>query len=708
VPRLRAAPLANLLAAYAAAGVDGSEPLFAAAALALGMANDGIAAEHPQAAGAADGIARGSAAAAAAPSAPSAPSVPLRLLAADSSSPGSVSPSDGGLATSTSTQTSPLPPPASALPPPAAAPPPHPPAAAAAALPLPPLELPTLACILRAFSAAGVEAGLLFDAAAAELPPRLSLTPDLAVSAATLASTAWAFAHAKGAAAAAHTPAVLAAMVPAALLALPSDKDESALAELAAAFATAAVPAPALLDAIASCLLKRGFRRCLPSDLCALAWAFTASSTAADALLDAVAAEATHRRLLGFAGHDVARMLWAMVVTESPGSRAPPRAMAAPLAARLHLFEAAARSDEVLGSMAAWPDYPRSLTNVLGAFVSVGIRCGRLFATAAGVMLARGFAAFTSETVAETLWAFAAHGSSASPDVDEKLFEALAAETAVRLRVEHPFGSELDLGRILWAFTVGSDGRGSRGEHALALYAALVPRVESAVCGGSLEAFTLSIVHAWQLYMELELCAELTAALGIDLGKEAGAGLMLPPSVRSACKEANEAESGEHVHLASALQLLSMPAPGSGGGGAAAPATAHFEADVASVLARLHPKFTRGARCERTGLAMGFAWRERRICIEADGPLRFLQPAGGGSPPVPDGRTLLKRRLLRAAGWKVACVPFFHWARCEDAPRDYVVRGGRERSLEEKKKVIRAALKLADPNGEALGTHAWR
>ena len=32
----------------------------------------------------------------------------------------------------------------------------------------------------------------------------------------------------------------------------------------------------------------------------------------------------------------------------------------------------------------------------------------------------------------------------------------------------------------------------------------------------------------------------------------------------------------------------------------------------------------------------------------------------------------------------------------------------RENRAEEKKKAVRAALKLADPSGQALGTHAWR
>ena len=49
---------------------------------------------------------------------------------------------------------------------------------------------------------------------------------------------------------------------------------------------------------------------------------------------------------------------------------------------------------------------------------------------------------------------------------------------------------------------------------------------------------------------------------------------------------------------------------------------------------------------------------------------------------------------LRAAGWHLAIVPFYTWERCDDAPRDFALRS--ERGTDDKKKVIRAALKLAD------------
>ena len=45
---------------------------------------------------------------------------------------------------------------------------------------------------------------------------------------------------------------------------------------------------------------------------------------------------------------------------------------------------------------------------------------------------------------------------------------------------------------------------------------------------------------------------------------------------------------------------------------------------------------------------------------EADGPSHFLLPDGRGARK-PNGPTLLKRRLLAAAGWRVISVPFYEW-----------------------------------------------
>ena len=57
-------------------------------------------------------------------------------------------------------------------------------------------------------------------------------------------------------------------------------------------------------------------------------------------------------------------------------------------------------------------------------------------------------------------------------------------------------------------------------------------------------------------------------------------------------------------------------------------------------------------------------WRcpRSRVAIEVDGPSHFLLPDGRGVRK-PTGPTLLKRRLLAAAGWRVISVPFYEWGR---------------------------------------------
>ena len=58
------------------------------------------------------------------------------------------------------------------------------------------------------------------------------------------------------------------------------------------------------------------------------------------------------------------------------------------------------------------------------------------------------------------------------------------------------------------------------------------------------------------------------------------------------------------------------------------------------------------------GYSVDFALVDERIAIEVDGPSHFLEPDGRGPP---NGHTLLKRRLLRAAGWRLVSVPFYEW-----------------------------------------------
>jgi len=61
-----------------------------------------------------------------------------------------------------------------------------------------------------------------------------------------------------------------------------------------------------------------------------------------------------------------------------------------------------------------------------------------------------------------------------------------------------------------------------------------------------------------------------------------------------------------------------------------------------------------------------------KIAVEPEGPARFT----GTEPRRPLGSTLLRRRLLRLAGWEVVSVPFFEWDRLfgDEEKADYLGR----------------------------------
>ena len=82
-----------------------------------------------------------------------------------------------------------------------------------------------------------------------------------------------------------------------------------------------------------------------------------------------------------------------------------------------------------------------------------------------------------------------------------------------------------------------------------------------------------------------------------------------------------------------------------------------LQRSVAAALAAVRFGFEEEYVEPRTGYSLDLALPSSRIAIEVDGPTRFLLPDGR----EPNGPTLLKRRLLAAAGWRVISVPFFEW-----------------------------------------------
>ena len=102
-------------------------------------------------------------------------------------------------------------------------------------------------------------------------------------------------------------------------------------------------------------------------------------------------------------------------------------------------------------------------------------------------------------------------------------------------------------------------------------------------------------------------------------------------------------------------------------------------------------------RMLESGYSVDFSLPEQRVAIEVDGPSHFLSVAetgaetdgggksgggkdggkggggkGGGGAWVPTGATLLKRRQLRALGWRVLPIPLNEWPRGPRARQSYL------------------------------------
>ena len=85
-----------------------------------------------------------------------------------------------------------------------------------------------------------------------------------------------------------------------------------------------------------------------------------------------------------------------------------------------------------------------------------------------------------------------------------------------------------------------------------------------------------------------------------------------------------------------------------------------LQRSVAAALAAVQHGFEEEHLEPRTGYSLDLALPSSRVAVEVDGPSHFLLPDGRGVRK-PNGSTLLKRRLLAAAGWRVISVPFYEW-----------------------------------------------
>ncbi|EOD29839.1 hypothetical protein EMIHUDRAFT_233394 [Emiliania huxleyi CCMP1516] len=129
-----------------------------------------------------------------------------------------------------------------------------------------------------------------------------------------------------------------------------------------------------------------------------------------------------------------------------------------------------------------------------------------------------------------------------------------------------------------------------------------------------------SQLHQWQLWLSLERGAD-------------GQQYLLSESQRKLCCDAMQ---GTEVTIS------------------------RLQRSVAAALATLQHGFEEEYLEPRTGYSLDLALPSSRVGVEVDGPSHFLLPDGRGVRK-PNGPTLLKRRLLAAAGWSVISVPFYEW-----------------------------------------------
>ena len=403
------------------------------------------------------------------------------------------------------------------------------------------------------------------------------------------------------------------------------------LASTAWAHAKAKRSTPALFDAIAVAATSL-VDECKPRQLATTAWAFAKARRAAPPMLDAIAAAAVPRIAAGaFNAQDLSNTAWAYATL----------AHAAPALLDAIAAAAAQRSSEL-----------------------------------------------SRQHLCNLLWAYAVADTR-----DEALVVALSARV-VRVAV----AAAADLEQSAFEASGGrggaGDGGGAGGEGG----------------GGSTAGFSrreLAQLHQAQLWLEHEWRRP---------------DLLLPPPLRAQCRAAMALSSADlaAADLTSA-DLASADLASADVGGTAPPPplsrrARHVHADivahrahhaqassaqaqVALALSSLHVAYTPELIIEE-GYSVDLCLPAQRVAIEVDGPSHFLaadhaaaqagaEAAGGGGGRgegggggegggamggawVPTGATLLKRRQLRALGWRVLPIPLNEWPRGPRARQSYL------------------------------------
>ncbi|EOD31307.1 hypothetical protein EMIHUDRAFT_232078 [Emiliania huxleyi CCMP1516] len=143
--------------------------------------------------------------------------------------------------------------------------------------------------------------------------------------------------------------------------------------------------------------------------------------------------------------------------------------------------------------------------------------------------------------------------------------------------------------------------------------------------------------------------------LAEELAAEGSAGSRSAPRGKKGKAQAKGRERAKHAAWREAVRFVAASQDGAG---------AFLNAIPMRDDMRMETWAMRISVQRRLGLPLDAACQaaapSTRIAIEVDGPFHFLLPDGRGVRR-PNGPTLLKRRLLAAAGWRVISVPFFEW-----------------------------------------------
>ena len=268
------------------------------------------------------------------------------------------------------------------------------------------------------------------------------------------------------------------------------------------------------------------------------------------------------------------------------------------------LYEAVAEA-AVRGGLAGFN--PQNLANTVWAYATAGVAADALYAAVAEAAVRGRLAGFNPQALANTVWAYATAGVAA-----DALYAAVA-DAAVRGGLAG-FKPQ-DLANTVWAYAAAD-------HYDQALLADCSRVISDSLARDPSRWSTAhrSQLHQWQLWLSLER------------GKD-GQRHLLHASQRQLCCDA----------------MVATIARPSG-----------LQRSVAAALAAVRSGFEEEHLEPRTGYSLDLALPSSRIAIEVDGPSHFLLP-DGRDVRKPNGPTLLKRRLLTAAGWRVISVPFYEW-----------------------------------------------